>query len=149
MTRLPTLSALGSELARVLNNENHAGDNRTWWSRFAVKCLDPARYKLREVTLRSRFRGLGRPEYLVDVAWIAGRLQAPPVRYRGILLAAEIEWGGTLTHLWEDFPKLVDIQAERKVFVGNIRRPKEGHNICYRCCKDAARPSWSVEGRAI
>ena len=62
---------------------------------------------------------------MVDVAW---SVEAPVTKWgcgaRGLVLAAEIEWGSTEDYFWEDFVKLSDVMADRRLYVGELQEPE-------------------------
>jgi hypothetical protein len=60
-------------------------------------------------------------EYLVDLVWT---YQPKPgdEGHRGLLLALECEWNGSEKALWQDFVKLADVTAPRKVFIGALTK---------------------------
>lgn len=58
-------------------------------------------------------------EYLVDHSWAWTRRRLKT--YRGLALAAEFEFGGTVRAIADDLVKLVDVRAYARLFVGNIR----------------------------
>lgn len=65
--------------------------------------------------------GPGRREYLVDYCWSIGAESEKDWQdYTGLVLAAEIEWGGTRDAIWEDFVKLIDVRASARLFVANM-----------------------------
>lgn len=62
----------------------------------------------------------GRGEYLVDLCW--HRPYRASRDYKGLELAAEIEWAGKHKHVMEDFFKLVDMRARARLFVAGLDR---------------------------
>lgn len=61
-------------------------------------------------------------QHLVDVAWA----YLPPGRnsswteYEGLALALECEWKTDHDHLFQDFVKVLDVQADRRLFIGQL-----------------------------
>lgn len=61
-------------------------------------------------------------QHLVDVAWAylpPGR-NSPWTEYEGLALAMECEWKTDRDCLFQDFLKVLDVQADRRLFVGQL-----------------------------
>ena len=75
--------------------------------------------------------GQSRQEYLLDLVWSFEPVANPEDRigddraawheYRGLALGAEIEWHSNEDAFWADFIKLADVQAIRRVFIGQAQ----------------------------
>lgn len=63
------------------------------------------------------------PEYLLDQCWsvdVRDRGAGYWSKYDGLVFAAEFEWGGTRTAVWDDFVKLLDVKADARLFIASL-----------------------------
>lgn len=63
------------------------------------------------------------PEYLVDQCWsvhVRDRGDGYWSKYDGLVFAAEFEWGGTRSAVWQDFVKLLDVKADARLFIASL-----------------------------
>ena len=63
-------------------------------------------------------------DHMIDLVWFyepaEGDETGQRKTYRGLALALECEWDGTKEEFWEDFVKLADVSASRRLFVGSL-----------------------------
>jgi len=128
ITGLPHLREFAKVVGKAMDTDIGTDAARPW-TRHIIKSIESLRPKDTRIVSwfepwnkQNRYvlvcgHTVERGEYLVDLAW---GLQhgGGDEGHGGILLALECEWGGSEQHLWEDFVKLADVRAERKVFVG-------------------------------
>jgi len=93
------------------------GGKRSPWTKYVGNCL---RKIFRGLTVLGR-GGKKEPEYLVDFAGQDCSEAAPWRSYHGLILAAECEWNPDSDELWNDFIKLADVRADRRIFIGNFK----------------------------
>ncbi len=117
--RIPTLTEIEERLYRAMGDEKAPREgNVGGWTRYIGRSL-------RKIFDGATVCGKGCPvgEYLADFTGFEYKEADPWKKYKGLILAAECEWSsGNPDGLWEDFVKLVDIRADRKVFIGNLHR---------------------------
>jgi hypothetical protein len=122
--------------------------NKVWTERFNERL-----YKLAgEYDLQAWGHDAGErcPEWLFDICWAKlGRKKDDTseydwMRFRGLFLACEIEWGYSDGDLLVDFLKLSVVKADYRLFIFACHKPKEANekfNLLMRHCpgSDGAR----------
>ncbi len=116
--QVPALEEIDAAIEKAMECDLGT-DSPSAWTKHVFESVNKTRPTDQVVTCPP---GKGRRgEYLVDLAW-SSEESREWLGYRGLLLAMECEWGGDEDALWEDFIKLADVRADRKIFVGAARR---------------------------
>ncbi len=117
--KLPTLREIEEGLYQAIGDENAPReDDVGLWTKHIAKALCDI---FAGVTVCGK--GCTTGEYLTDFAGFECSEEDAWGKYRGLVFAAECEWSkGNPDGLWEDFIKLADVRADRKVFIGNLHK---------------------------
>ncbi|MBM4015844.1 MAG: hypothetical protein FJ293_12890, partial [Planctomycetes bacterium] len=106
-------------LMQRIEDDGPEEDGRTVWTTYV--CCEFAK-RAPEGTIA--FTG-----YLADFVWCYQEEEDDTQSYEGLMLAGECEWTPTTDAFWEDFVKLADLSADRRIFIGHLRQRDGGGSL--------------------
>jgi len=115
--QIPTLAKIIEVTHKALSARIDEHDLKAWTAHVARKLASLCPVGC--LPYGHLFREDDRREYLCDQVW---GIERPDdwEHYEGLAFAMECEWDGGVDAFLEDFVKVLDVAAERRLFIGNL-----------------------------
>jgi len=127
MPSLPTIEVLLHKVAEILAENvarKPAKCTRTWWTDVIAREMQTlaAETLLPNISVWGRqWRDDNCGTHLLDQVWAWIGTDEDWPKYRGLALALECEWSTDRDDRFQDFCKVLDVVADRRLFIGQLR----------------------------